>query len=112
MNWIPLTSLQQLDQILDNSFQKPQVIFKHSTRCHTSSLALNRLERTEAPDFVDFNFLDLLAYREVSNSIADKLSVYHESPQIILIKDGVCTYDESHLGITMEEIIAEAQTAN
>ena len=104
MNWISLTDIAQLDSITKNSFDTPQVIFKHSTRCSISSMALNRLEREEAPTNADFYYLDLIKHRDISNAIADKFNVYHESPQILVIKNGECIYDESHQGINMGEI--------
>jgi bacillithiol system protein YtxJ len=111
MNWISLTNEEQLHQIKVNSNGKPQVIFKHSTRCSISSMAKNRLERSTQPGEVDFYFLDLIKYRTVSNKIAEDFNVYHESPQILLIKNGECIYDESHSGIDMEEIIEQTMAA-
>ena len=104
MNWIPLTEIDQLDQIKTSSFLTPQVIFKHSTRCSISSVALNRLERDTAPSNANFYYLDLIKYRSISNAIAEIFSVFHESPQILVIKNGECIYDESHQGISMNEI--------
>jgi bacillithiol system protein YtxJ len=108
MNWIPLTDQNQLETIQDLSFTTPQVILKHSTTCSISKMSLARLERSEAPSTIQFYYLDLLNYRAISNAIAEKFSVYHESPQILLIKNGECTYDESHGGIRMEEIVEQA----
>ena len=108
MNWNPLVSESQLDSIHQQSFQTPQLIFKHSTTCSISKMALARMERSEAPDSIDFHLLDLLNYRSISNAIAEKFHVFHESPQALLIKNGECTYDESHGGIQMEEIIEQA----
>lgn len=104
MNWIALETEQQLQQIADTSFTTPQVIFKHSTTCSISSMALNRLERSEPPTNVDFYYLDLLKQRPISAAIAEKFQVHHESPQVLVIKDGECVYDESHYGISMDEI--------
>ena len=104
MNWIELTKEGQLDTLKENSINKAQVIFKHSTRCSISSMALNRLEREEAPTNADFYFLDLIQYRSLSNEVAEKFSVHHESPQVLVIKNGECVYDESHHGITLGEI--------
>jgi len=104
MNWKPLTSASDLAVLIERSYQQPQVIFKHSTRCGTSSLVLNRLERaSDIPD-ADFYMLDLIRYRDVSNKIAELFNVYHESPQVLLIKNGECHYEESHLGIDMFEL--------
>ena len=108
MNWIPLTTIDQLDQIAAASFTKPQAIFKHSTTCSISKMALSRFEREEAPDAIDFYYLDLLNFRNISNAIAEKFQVNHESPQVILIKNEACVYDESHYGIMMDEVIEQA----
>lgn len=104
MNWIPLTQPGQLAHITERSFTVPQVIFKHSTRCGTSAMILSRLERSTEQGNIEFYFLDLIKYRDISNQIAEQFGVYHESPQLLLIKNGECTYDESHMGISMEEL--------
>jgi bacillithiol system protein YtxJ len=106
MNWHPINSLDQLEQIKTASFNTPQVIFKHSTTCSISRMALDRFERAEAPENVDFHYLDLLNYRSISSEIATFFEVHHESPQVILIKNGECIYDESHYGIMMDELIS------
>lgn len=108
MNWIPLQAEDQLAQIVERSFVKPQVIFKHSTRCSTSSMVLNRLERSSSTDSVDFYFLDLIQYRSLSAQVADKFQVTHESPQVLVIKNGNCTFDESHFAINMDEILEQS----
>jgi bacillithiol system protein YtxJ len=108
MNWIPLTSEDQLLSIVTRSSEKPQVIFKHSTRCSTSSMILNRLERSESSDAIDFYYLDLIQYRPISALITEKFHVAHESPQVLLIKNGNCTFDESHFAINMDEIIEQS----
>lgn len=104
MNWIPLVSSEQLLHIKERSFEVAQAIFKHSTRCSISSMAKARLERADALTGIDFYYLDLLQYRNISNEVAEIFSVHHESPQILLIKNGECVYDESHNGISMHEI--------
>lgn len=108
MNWIPLQAEEQLEEIKANSSQKPQLIFKHSSRCAISSMARNRLDRNEAPEEIDFYFLDIINYRNISNKIAHDFKIHHESPQVLLIKNGNCVYDESHSGIDMEDIIANS----
>src|SRR5690349_18559022 len=111
MHWIHLTDEEQLSQIVTNSQSRVQVIFKHSTRCSISSLAFQRLKKADAPSDVDFYYLDILAHRPISNKIAEVFHVHHESPQIIVIRDGNCIYDESHLAISMDEIIEQAHAA-
>jgi len=108
MNWIPLTNVEQIDAIKEASKLKPQLIFKHSTTCSISKMALSRFERAEAPEHIYFYYLDLLNHRNLSAAIAEAFQVHHESPQILLIKQGECTYDESHYGIMMDEVIEQA----
>ena len=105
MKWTPLTTESQLQEIIDLSKNTPQVIFKHSTRCSISSMALNRMEQADQPANIDFYYLDLIQYRPISQQIAEIFSVYHESPQVLLIKEGNCTYSETHMGISMDELI-------
>ena len=111
MNWIDLNNIQQLADIKELSKTRPQVIFKHSTRCSISTMAKSRLERNEQPETGDFYFLDLLKHRSISDQIAQDFGVPHESPQIILIKNTECVYEESHSGIQMDEI-AEQMVLN
>ena len=108
MTWLKLEDYSTLEDITEKSKDTPQVIFKHSTRCSISSMAKSRLERSAPPGHIDFYYLDLIAHRDISSKISDQFNVYHESPQVLLIKDGKCIYDESHSGISMEEIITHA----
>ncbi len=111
MHWIHLTDEEQLKQIVCKSQNRPQVIFKHSTRCSISSVALQRLQKADQPFDIDFYFLDLIAFRGLSNKVSEVFQVTHESPQVLVIKDGDCIYDESHLAISMNEIVESAHAA-
>lgn len=108
ISWIPLTRIEQIEEIKERSKSIPQLIFKHSTRCGTSALAKSRLEKKQAPATIEFYYLDLISYRPISKKIAEDFKVYHESPQVLLIKNGECIYEESHIGIRMEEIAKQA----
>ena len=109
MNWQELKSTEQLE-IIRTSSNNPNIlgilIFKHSTRCATSALAVNRLDRnwnykdTELPTY----FLDLLNFRSVSDEIVSMFGIHHESPQILIIKGGSCIYSDSHNGISVRAI--------
>lgn len=104
MNWNQLTTEQQLDEIIVTSAEKPVVIFKHSTRCSISSTALSRLERAwDAEQTLAF-YLDLIAYRPISGMIAEKFDLEHQSPQILVIDNGKCTYSATHWDISMEDL--------
>ncbi len=107
MNWNILPTEEQLEAILKKSFSQPQVIFKHSTRCSISQVIKTRLGKAASIPNVDFHYLDLIAYRSLSNKIAEDLEVYHESPQVLLIQNGKCVFYESHMAIRMADIVAE-----
>ena len=104
MDWNVLREEGELEEIIRRSESKPQVIFKHSTRCSISSVAKGRLERSKVPPGADFYYLDLINYRNTSNKVAQVFKIHHESPQVLVIKNGECVYDESHMGINMGEI--------
>lgn len=108
MNWIPLQTEQQLDEIISKSSESPKVIFKHSTRCSISSMAKNRLDKSNQPEGIDFYYLDLLSHRNISNKIASVFHVPHQSPQVLVIKNGKSVYNESHSGIRMDDIEEQA----
>ena len=106
INWEQLNTVDQLEELIEKSKSKPVAIFKHSTRCSISSTALNRLERTWNDGLNGFKmyFLDLIAHRDISNAIAEKFDVIHESPQLIVIKNGEAAYSASHLSIRTEDL--------
>jgi bacillithiol system protein YtxJ len=108
MKWISLTREEQLDDLVKKSFERPQAIFKYSSRCSLSDMIKDRLERKTAPDAIDFYFLDLISYRALSGKIATLFHVHHESPQVLLIRNGECVYDESHAGIRMDELVMQS----
>lgn len=106
MNWNVLEKIGDVEELENRSQQVPCVIFKHSIRCNISHIAKNRLETRW--DFTEQEiepfFLDLIQHRSVSNHIAERFAVHHESPQILLIHQGECIYESSHLDITVDEL--------
>jgi bacillithiol system protein YtxJ len=107
MNWNSLSDVSQLETIKEESFKQPILILKHSKTCSISGTALNRLERNWKQEKVgDLKpyFLDLLANRPLSAQIAETFDIEHESPQVLLIKNGVCTYSASHFDISFVEL--------
>lgn len=109
MTWIPLNSVAQIAEIKEKSKTRPQVIYKHSTRCSISTVVKARLDRGNASDYsnFDFYFLDLITYRQVSNAVAETFRVQHESPQILLIRNETCIYNDSHMAIDLRELQAQ-----
>lgn len=105
MNWNKLEEEEELNEIINRSKLRPQLIYKHSTRCSISSMVKNRLERSGPPETMDFYFLDLIRHRSLSDKIAEHFGVRHESPQVLLIRDGRCVYDESHTAIQLQHLL-------
>jgi bacillithiol system protein YtxJ len=104
MTWVNLTSLDQLNEIKnDNGYS---LIFKHSTRCSISMMAKRNFEFNweVIPEDTKLYFLDLISYREISNAVAEVFNVAHQSPQILLIKNGDCVLEASHSDISAEEV--------
>ena len=111
MNWNKLTSEAQIDQVIAASEEKPVLLFKHSTRCSISSMSLDRLLRNwkeEDSERITPYYLDLIAFRSVSNLVAERFGIPHESPQVLLIQKGKVTYHESHYGISYAEIMNQS----
>lgn len=101
-----LELISQLDEIDAISATKPVVIFKHSTRCSISRFALKQFDAAfnYSEDKIDWYLLDLLNHRDISNEIAHRYEVTHQSPQILVIKNGKAIYHDSHDGIDVSDI--------
>lgn len=99
--WERLTSIDQLKEVIEGSSEKPKLLFKHSTRCSISSMALNGFQRSweGSQDDIDIYYIDLLSYRDVSNAIATETGVTHQSPQVIVLKNKEVVYTASHSSI-------------
>ena len=105
MNWIPMVDLGQLNEIISLSSEKSVIIFKHSTRCSVSRMVLKQFESEfDLEDQVTPYFLDLLEHRDLSNAIAEQFKVVHQSPQLLLVKNGMSVYDASHSAIEVAEL--------
>ena len=102
--WNKLSSLDQLDLIIEESLNKPIAIFKYSTRCGTSRMVLRQFEKNYSidDDKIKLYFLDLIAFRNVSNEVTIRFQVLHHSPQLIVIKNGLTVHHSSHYSIDAE----------
>jgi len=106
INWVSLTDKAQLEEIITISISKPVLIFKHSSRCGISRMVLKTFESEyDIPETeIDMYFLDLLGYRALSQDISEKFKVAHQSPQVLLIKNGAVIYNNSHDYISFDKI--------
>jgi len=113
MNWITIRNTDQLPELISRSHEVPCLVFKHSDTCSISMIAKNRLE--SGWDLTEGNpdcfFVDVKADRQLSLLIADTFQVQHESPQVLLLVNGDCVYDNSHLDISIEELKEALATA-
>jgi bacillithiol system protein YtxJ len=100
--WILLTNMEQLHDIEMRSKTKPQVIFKYSTRCGINRVVMNRFveDYGYSEEAFDLYYLDIIGYREISNAIAHRFNVVHESPQVLVIKNGTVVAQASHGAIS------------
>ncbi|MCG7502358.1 bacillithiol system redox-active protein YtxJ [Tenacibaculum sp. Mcav3-52] len=101
INWTPLTSVEQIKEIKELSNKQPIAIFKHSTRCGISSMVIKRFVNSFDEELKDFKvyYLDLLSYRDVSNEIGYTFQVLHQSPQLLVVKNGEVISHASHYDI-------------
>lgn len=106
LNWILLDDINLLGKIKEASNNKPVLIFKHSTRCGVSRMALKNFEKSYdiESEMLDLYFLDLLQFRDISNEIISVFNIQHQSPQAIVIYKEKVVYHDSHYGISVEEI--------
>jgi len=106
INWKPLAESSQFNVAISQSEEKPFLIFKHSTRCGISRMALKSFEKAYQSNAfeIDLYFLDLLNYRALSNEISEKSCISHQSPQVIVFKNKQVIYHDSHYSIDVNSI--------
>lgn len=111
LNWIELTTEEQLNEAINRSSEKPVLLFKHSTRCSISSMAFGGFQARWTGDEADIEiyYLDLIRYREVSNKIAELTNVVHQSPQVIVLKNKEVVYTATHNSISAVDALKSIQ---
>jgi len=106
-DWINLSEPEQLSELIMESNSTPIIIYKHSSRCGLSFMTEKKLEEgwELLQPKVKLYFLDLIRYRNMSSMVAEKFNIRHQSPQILIIKNGICVYSTSHYDINVETIL-------
>jgi len=104
--WIQIRMMETLDEVVETSKKQTVAILKHSTSCGISRMVLRQFEQSYdlKDEQIKLYFLDLLAYRSISNEIASRFNVPHQSPQLLIIKDGKVVFDASHSDIQAESL--------
>ncbi len=108
MDYKILNEIGQLDELDLLSKTRPQLIFKHSTRCSVSSMAKRGLDmdlKQAGKAAFDIYYLDLIQYRDISNQIATRYHIQHESPQLLVIKNGQCIFNASHDDVALQDAL-------
>ena len=102
LSWTPLISVEEINTIKEISKNQSILIFKHSTRCRISRMIIKQFESlfNEENKQLKVYYLDLLNFREVSSKLSEVFQVIHQSPQLLVIKNGISVYNESHYEIT------------
>ena len=104
MNWKLLFDINVLEDIKTNDSSVPTMIFKHSTRCSISKMVLSRFERENQETNLNAYLLDLLVNRDISNQLSEDYGIKHESPQLLIIKDGQCVAHANHNAINQLDL--------
>jgi bacillithiol system protein YtxJ len=106
VKFFTLDKMEQFDEIDEISQTKPVVLFKHSTRCSISRMALKQFdaEFNYPEEKIEWYLIDLLNHRDLSNEIASRYNVVHQSPQIVVIRNGKAVFNESHDSIAAEDL--------
>ena len=113
MPWQPLIRPDQIKYLLNHSYDQRVLVFKHSTRCIISSMVLRAIESSaeQLAELGSWQYLDLIEYRECSNQVAKQFGVVHQSPQLIVLKNGAVLWEASHQSISPETILAALTSA-
>lgn len=108
VGWKTLENMEELEGALKRSFEQPIAIFKHSIRCGTSAQVKDQLFSSWDinPEDVELYYLDLITYRAISNEVSTRLGVMHQSPQMIIVKNGKAVASDSHYQISLANIKA------
>lgn len=104
INWKVVSSVEDVKTIQQQSYEESVIVFKHSTTCPISSVAKMRLDHDWNDQGKTFYYVDVIGSRPISLLIAETFEVQHESPQALVIRDGVCIHDTSHLDITVKDL--------
>lgn len=106
LNWKPLNSKEQFEELLESSRTKPALVFKHRPSSPESTKIKESLEEewTIGPDLIDLYIVDVMKDKEVSYEVTETAGVMNEFPQVLLFADGVTMYDEAHEMINVKKI--------
>ncbi|HSS22289.1 MAG TPA: bacillithiol system redox-active protein YtxJ [Pyrinomonadaceae bacterium] len=95
-HFLKLTGKESLDGLVEKSKEQPVVIFKHSLTCSISASVYEEMAAFDG----EVALIEVQKSRELSEEIASRLGVVHESPQVIVLRNGQVVWNASHFNIT------------
>jgi bacillithiol system protein YtxJ len=112
--WEYLRNVTDFENLLSASEEKPLVIFKHSTRCPISSMALDRFNDavSDIANLANVVMIDVIDDRPISLHVANALQITHQSPQVLVVSKQKAVYDNSHNGIQGKNVLDQLQNLN
>jgi bacillithiol system protein YtxJ len=82
------------------------IVFKHSPTCGVSAIARAEMHRyAQRPDTLPVEVVDVIGQRRLSKALAHRTEVRHESPQVLLVRDGTVVWHASHWQVTFENVV-------
>lgn len=104
---VPLQDIESLDEAIAESQDRPVLLFKHSRYCGVSCEALDELHshiESRAAGAVAYKMITVQTHRPLSDAVAQRLGIRHETPQAILLRDGKAVWNASHFRITASQL--------
>jgi bacillithiol system protein YtxJ len=95
-----------LDNLLTDSSRKPVIVFKHSNACSISARAYREMEQLGER----VNILEVQSAREISRELANLTGVRHETPQVIILRDGKAVWNASHFDVKAAEVLKAVES--
>ena len=112
MDWHLLTASSTLEEAISLSYTQPVLLFKHSYRCSISAVVFSRMQREwkAPPTQIAAYLVDVVKERNLAREIADRLGIRHESPQALILRNGNCTYQSSHMAVTVGDLMKAVES--
>jgi bacillithiol system protein YtxJ len=106
-HFVKITDTKAFEEMADRSKERPVVIFKHSLTCAISAGAYDQMAEFEG----EVALIEVQRAPELSTEIENRLGVEHESPQVIVLRNGQVVWNASHFKITAAAVATAVREA-